>query len=70
MLDSRTERDHLHALVFGTDDTALQTGMNSDDTRLGAELFLVRLFHRLEQTALEVRFPTRISTVKLHLCAG
>ena len=26
MLDSRTERDHLHALVFGTDDTALQTG--------------------------------------------
>ena len=43
--------------------------MDGDDTRRVTELFLIGLFHNLQQTALEVGFPSRIRTVELHVSA-
>ena len=69
VLDSRTEGDHLHSIVFSTDDATLQTGVNRHNTRFVAKLFDVRLAHRLEQTALEIRLPSGICTAELYICA-
>ena len=48
VLDGRTKRNHLHMRVVSADDTALETGVDSHDTRTITELFLVRLFHHFE----------------------
>ena len=44
--------------------------MDSDDTGRSTKLFLIGLLHHLEQVALEVRLPSRISTAELHVSTG